>query len=94
MLMTLLLPATKALDIGVPGRHLRFVVGLPAAAVLLYLGRPQRLPHMHELHAEGRLGISLCNVSLCAAFFNLKVVADASLDYSDMASMIRSIIGR
>ena len=38
MLTELLLPATKALEIGFPGTHLGFVVGLPAAAVLLRLG--------------------------------------------------------
>jgi hypothetical protein len=31
---------------------------------------------------------------MCTAVFNLKVVTNPQLDYSDMASMICSIIGR
>lgn len=51
--------------------------------------------HTYELHTEG--GLSLASAMFpCALlpFFILKVVTDISPDYSDMATIIRSIIGR
>jgi len=34
---------------------------------------------MHDLHVVNGLGIKSCNVSLCAAAFNLKAVTDTLL---------------
>lgn len=49
----------------------------------------------HVQHWFGRLGLALCLTSLCpAAVYNLKVVADASPDYSDMASLVHSVTAR